>query len=82
MGEQVTCTKPNRPLVELIGFDPLTQPIIADYGAVLPMSNLTTSVGCHSFTQDPCAWPFDFVGLNWFTGSQTPTTQRMFRTTP
>lgn len=80
MGQTATCTKPNRPLIQLSGFDPLTQPIIADFGALFPKANLATSVGCHSFTQDPCAWPFDFVGLNWFTGSQTPSTQKLFRT--
>jgi uncharacterized repeat protein (TIGR04052 family) len=79
MGETVTCAKPNRPLIEVTGFDPLTTPIIADWGALWPKSNLATEVGCHSFTQAPCAWPFDFVGLNWVTGSQTPTTQKLFR---
>lgn len=82
LGQPVTCPKPNRPLIQLRGFDPLTQPIIADFGAVLRMSSLATSPGCHSFTQEPCAWPFDFVGLNWFTGSQTPSTQKLFRITP
>lgn len=81
-GESVTCAKPNRPFIQLTGFDPLTQPIVADFGALLPRSNLATSVGCHSFTQDACAWPFDFVGLNWFTGSRTPSTQKLLRTTP
>ena len=67
---------------EVTGFDPLTQPIIADFAAVLPMSKLATAVGCHSFTQEPCAWPFDLVGLNWVTGSQTPSTQKLLRATP
>lgn len=82
MGQQVACARPNRARVELTGFDPLVQPIVADFGAVLAMSKLATSVGCHSFAQEPCAWPFDLVGLNWFTGSQTPTTQRLFRVAP
>jgi uncharacterized repeat protein (TIGR04052 family) len=82
MGQPANCAKPNRPLIQLAGFDPLTQPIIADFAAVLPMSRLATEVGCHSFTQEPCAWPFDLVGLNWFTGTQTPTTQKLFRTAP
>ncbi len=79
MGQTASCAKPNRPLITLTGFDPLTQSITVDYGAVLKMSKLGTSVGCHSFTQEPCAWPFDFIGLNWVTGSQTPSTQKMFR---
>jgi uncharacterized repeat protein (TIGR04052 family) len=82
MGQPVTCAKPNRPLLQVTGFDPLTQPIIADFAAVLPMSKLATAVGCHSFTQEPCAWPFDLVGLNWVTGSQTPSTQKLLRATP
>lgn len=79
MGETVSCARPNRPFVELTGFDPLTQPVVADFGAVIARSALGTSQGCHSFTEPSCAYPFDFVGLNWFTGSQTPTTQKLFR---
>ena len=79
VGEPVTCAKPNKPLIEILGFDPLTTPIIADFGAMLPKSHLATEVGCHSFTEEPCAWPFDFVGVNWATGSRTPTTQKLFR---
>lgn len=80
LGETATCAKPNRPAIELRGFDPLTAPVVADYGVILSRSNLATSIGCHSFTEEPCAWPFDLIGLNWFTGSQTPTTQKVFRT--
>jgi len=82
MGQAVVCNKPNRSFIELTGFDPLTQPIIADFGAVIEMSALTTSPGCHSFSQPECGFPFDRVGLNWFTGSQTPTTQKVFRVSP
>lgn len=82
MGQPVTCSKPNRPYIELTGFDPRTRPIVADFGALLGRSNLASSQGCHSFTEEPCAWPFDFAGLNWFTGSQTPTTQQLFRGQP
>jgi uncharacterized repeat protein (TIGR04052 family) len=82
LGETAVCAKPNRPYVELRGFDPTSKSIIADYGAVIAKSSLATSIGCHSFSEDPCAYPFDFVGLNWFTGSQTPTTQKLFRSEP
>lgn len=82
MGQSVTCTRPNRPLIELTGFDPTTKTIVADFGAVIAKSSLATSVGCHSFSEEPCAWPFDYVGLNWFTGSQTPSTQKVFRVEP
>ena len=82
MGQPVTCTRPNRPIIELTGFDPTSHAIVADFGAVIAKSNLTSSVGCHSFSEDTCAFPFDLVGLNWFTGSQTPTTQKIFRIDP
>lgn len=82
MGETVTCSKPNRPYIELRGFDPTSKPITADFGAVIAKSKLATSAGCHSFTEEACGYPFDFVGLNWFTGSQTPTTQKLFRVDP
>lgn len=79
IGEPVSCAKPNRAVIELTGFDPLAQPIIADYGAVLARSALASSVGCHSFTEPACGWPFELIGLNWFTGTVTPTTQQLFR---
>lgn len=79
MGETVECAKPNRPYIELRGFDPTAEAITADFGAVIAKSKLATSAGCHSFSEDTCAYPFDYVGLNWFTGSQTPTTQKLFR---
>ncbi len=81
-GEAVACARPNRPYIELTGFDPTRTPIVADFGAVIAKSKLATSQGCHSFTEATCAYPFDFVGLNWFTGSQTPTTQKVFRIDP
>jgi len=81
-GESVACARPDRPYIELTGFDPTSHPIIADFGAVIARSKLTTSIGCHSFSEDTCAFPFDFLGLNWFTGSQTPSTQRLFRVEP
>lgn len=78
-GETVTCTNPNRAEIVLTGFDPTTTPIVADFGAVIAQSNLATSDGCHSFTQGPCAWPFELVGLSWLSGTPTPTTQKLFR---
>jgi uncharacterized repeat protein (TIGR04052 family) len=76
-GDTVTCSKPNHPHIELTGFDPTTTPIIVDYGAVLAHSALTSSKGCHSFTEDTCASPFAQVGLDFATG--TATTQAVFR---
>jgi hypothetical protein len=82
MGVPTSCARPNRPYVELTGFDPTARPIIADYGAVIARSKLQTSHGCHSFALDDCVFPFDLIGLNWVTGSQTPSTQRLFRIEP
>ncbi len=67
-GQAVTCTNANRPRVQITGFDPLTQAIQVDYGAVLSGSALTTSEGCHSFTADTCTAPFTRVGLDFTTG--------------
>ncbi len=77
-GETVTCAKPNRPHVELTGFDPTTATVIVDYGAVLAGSQLATSDGCHSFTETPCTPPFQKVGLDFTTG-QVTATQTVFR---
>lgn len=78
-GQVVTCTHPNSPLIEVTGFDPLTKPVIADYGAVLTNVDLATKVGCHSFPGGDCDFPYDAVGLNFVTGSMTPSTQKMFK---
>jgi uncharacterized repeat protein (TIGR04052 family) len=79
MGETVTCGRPNKPIIRLESFDVDADVVIADFAAPLEHSNLSTEIGCHSFSQDPCVWPFEYVGLNWVTGSETPTTQRLFR---
>lgn len=81
IGEAVTCAKPNLPQFAITGLDPLTQPIVVDYGALLSRSKLATTVGCHSFSEEPCAGPFDLVGLDWATGARTDT-QVMFRVAP
>jgi uncharacterized repeat protein (TIGR04052 family) len=82
VGETVVCTHPNRPHFELTGLDPTKKAITADYGAVLKDSKLTTDPGCHSAPEAPCAYPFDHVGINWYTGSLTPSTQTLFRIDP
>ncbi|MCX5746268.1 MAG: metallo-mystery pair system four-Cys motif protein [Proteobacteria bacterium] len=79
MGETVTCAKPNRPHIELTGFDPTITAIQVDYGAVLSGSALTTSLGCHSFDAPSCAMPFSMMGLDFATG-HAGTTQAVFRT--
>jgi uncharacterized repeat protein (TIGR04052 family) len=82
MGETVTCAKPNRPYIELRGFDPTSDTITADFGAVIDQSSLASSAGCHSFMPATCTVPFDRVGLSWATGMPTPETQKLFRIEP
>ncbi|AKF04835.1 MbnP family copper-binding protein [Sandaracinus amylolyticus] len=79
MGMPVTgCARPNRPSIDLDGFDPESDAIIVDLAEVKADVDVATGAGCHSFT-DACAFPFDALGLNWSTGSETPSTQTVFR---
>lgn len=63
------CMNPNRPTVELTGFDPTTATIIADVAPVLATTDLAvntagTAPGCMSFPGDPeCATIFPRLGL-------------------
>lgn len=77
MGMPVTsCARPNRPEIRLIGFDPTTTAIVADF-AEIKADDDVAGESCHSFTPN-CAFSFDALGLNWATGSMTPTTQTVF----
>ncbi|MFO0683196.1 MAG: metallo-mystery pair system four-Cys motif protein [Sandaracinus sp.] len=79
MGIPVTsCARPNRPSISLSGFDAATDSIVVDLGAVKAHVDVAHGASCHSFQPD-CAFPFDALGLNWATGSETPTTQTVFR---
>ena len=71
--------KPNRPEIVLDAFDPATDEIVADLGA--GEAPTRTSRPTQAATRSPhvCAFPFDALGLNWSTGSVTPTTQTVFR---
>lgn len=63
------CRNPNRPVVTLTGFDPLSAPIIADVGPVLAGVDVTrntqgTPPGCMSFPNDPeCRTVLPALGL-------------------
>jgi uncharacterized repeat protein (TIGR04052 family) len=72
------CAKPNRPEYRFPDFRLGRSVAVADVKAVLERSNLKTDL-CHSDDADTCSWPFEYLGINWFTGSLTPTTQRIFR---
>jgi uncharacterized repeat protein (TIGR04052 family) len=68
-GDAVTsCSHPNRPEVELGGFDPLQQKIVVDYAALVATVDLSTDTGgapgCMSGLDDPeCAALFPALGL-------------------
>ncbi len=69
MGNVTTCDNPNRPTIELTGFDPLTKTLLADIGALVESSDLNTNTtgtqpGCMSGTTDPeCGPLFSKLGL-------------------
>jgi uncharacterized repeat protein (TIGR04052 family) len=77
-GGVTSCSKPNRPEYRFADFRFGRSVSVADVKEVLQNSNLKTDL-CHSFDAAPCSWPFEYLGINWFTGSLTPTTQRFFR---
>jgi len=72
------CQKPNRAEYTLQPFDVETQRIAVDFSQLKFNNDVTIKPGCHSFT-DNCAWSFDRLGINWHTGSLTPTTQTVFQ---
>ena len=83
-GAVTSCAKPNRPTVELTGFDPLTTPIVADYAAVVAGTDISQNQGgapgCMSGAADPeCAPIFDRLGIDIQTG-QTKSGQTFFYT--
>ncbi|MCB9383946.1 MAG: metallo-mystery pair system four-Cys motif protein [Bryobacterales bacterium] len=78
-----SCASPNRPEVELLGFDPASDTVIADLGWLLKGSNLDenapdTASGCMSSPMDPdCAPLFANLGLAF--KDQPARGQRFFR---
>ncbi|MCA3275467.1 MAG: metallo-mystery pair system four-Cys motif protein [Roseomonas sp.] len=80
------CRNPNRPVVTLSGFDPLSAPVIADIGPVLAGVDITrntqgTPPGCMSFPNDPeCRTVLPALGLPYMDvpGGE----QRFFRVQP
>lgn len=80
------CRNPNRPVVTLTGFDPLSAPVIADVGPVLAGVDITrnsqgTPPGCMSFLNDPeCRTVLPALGLPYM---DVPAgEQRFFRVQP
>lgn len=83
-GNAVTsCANPNRPEIELSGFDPLQGKILLDYAAIMATTDLSQdgggAPGCMSGVDDPeCATIFPALGLSLQTGAPA-TGQAAFR---
>jgi uncharacterized repeat protein (TIGR04052 family) len=68
---KVACKQPNRNLVRLAEFSPLTNTVVVDVGAVFAATNLAEDSQCHSDGL-ACASLFASVGLSFETGSRLP----------
>jgi len=79
------CLNPNRPEIELAGFDPDSSVIVADIAALLADSDITanqpdTAPGCQSFLGDnDCIPVFENLGLNFTEPGATAPQQTFFR---
>lgn len=73
-----SCAKPNRPEYRFPTFRLGRNVAVADMKEVLQSSNLKSDQ-CRSLESDACPWPFEYLGINWSTGTLTPSTQRLFR---
>jgi uncharacterized repeat protein (TIGR04052 family) len=78
-GGPVACAKPNRPKYTFANFR-FSRTIVFDIKALYSKS-VARSTSCHSFAgnESSCLWPFEHLGLNYGTGSSTPTTQIVFK---
>ncbi len=77
-GEDVTCTRPDRPQVVLDDFDPATNHVFLDYAALVAQADLTSDeggpAGCMSGLTDPeCGVIFTALGLDLTTGEVSAT---------
>lgn len=76
---QITgCSAPNRPQIDLAGFDPKSQAVVVDVAQLLAKLNLDNEVACHSSGAQPDCGPlFERMGLP-LNGS-TPPASPVFR---
>jgi uncharacterized repeat protein (TIGR04052 family) len=82
-GEVVSCSQPNRPDVDLPGFDPTSQLVVADLGALFAGNDLTVDSSCMATADQPSCEPlFASLGVDYRTGQLTPATQTLFRAAP
>ena len=79
------CARLNIAEVDLDAFNPASNSIVADLGALLANSDINanqpnTAVGCESDPDDQdCAPMFTNLGLHFSDGTPSPATQRFFR---
>jgi uncharacterized repeat protein (TIGR04052 family) len=83
-GAVTSCGKPNRGGVSLLGFDPFSKPILADFKALLANSDMSKNgggpSGCMSGPTDPeCPPLLEALGVNITTGQPDATKQKLFR---
>lgn len=82
-GGVTMCMRPNRPVIELAGFDPDRSVVVVDYAAMVEGVDLTfntpmTAAGCMSGPMDPeCAEVFASFGLPF--GTDPGGSQDVFR---
>lgn len=73
----ISCSKANRSVVRLAGFDPTQRTIIADLGAIFSSTDLSMDLQCHG--SGPACMPmFEALGVNLSNG-EPQATQRVYR---
>jgi uncharacterized repeat protein (TIGR04052 family) len=84
-GDDITCDRPNRPIIQLDNFDAEADTVTLDFGALVTDIDLTQDLGgkpgCMGGATDPeCLETFKALGLDVSTGKAEPTlTQTVFR---
>lgn len=84
MGHVTGCDRPNRPTIELKGFDPLAGKVVIDYAALVSDVDLSMNAGgapgCMAGADDPeCASTMGKLGIHIADGSIHPDEQVVFR---
>lgn len=85
LGDTVVCDRPNRVSIGFPRFDPDTQTVALDYGALIGTANVATDAGgapgCMSGPTDPeCPGIAGALALDWNTGEMNPSAnQTAFR---
>jgi uncharacterized repeat protein (TIGR04052 family) len=74
---EITCTKPNRNQITLMGFDPSKDTVLIDLAAIFAQVNLTEDAQCHG-SGSACAPTFDALGIDFASG-QPKDGQTVFR---